>query len=1193
MKNEFVHLHVHSEYSLLDGIIRLKDLAKRTVEYEMPAVALTDHGAMYGAIEFIGACNNEGIKPIVGCEMYVTQSIKDSKDGKRGSSQHHGYHHLVLLVKNDIGYRNLLKLVYLSYKDGFYFKPRVDKELLEEYHEGLIALTACIRGELPQLLLMGKHDEAMKTAGWYHDVFGKENFYIELQDHGINEEQRAIPLLTKLADSLDLGIVASNDAHYLDSEDARYQEVMVCIQTGKKINDVDRMSFEGLDLYFKTPDEMARMFGGIPGALSNTLKIAEMVDFQPKFGIFDFPKFPVPEGKTDDEHLADLALVGLKKRFKGKIPPGYKKRLQSELKVIDEMGFAPIFLIVEDCVQFAKNRDIPVGPGRGSAVSGLVSWALRITEPDPVRYGLIFERFLNRGRKSLPDIDVDFCPRRRGEVMDYIEDKYGAEHISQIITFNRLKARAAIRDTARVLDIPHSEADRIAKLVPLNATLTKALKLSPELGGEYNENPRLREWFEYAFAVEGLARNVSVHPAGILISGSPVYERVPLQKMETTEHMVAQYSMDYIDKLGIIKVDVLGLRTLSYIHDTRGLVKERDGKEIDIENLPLDDKKTYEMLMKGDTLGVFQLEGGGIRDLLMDIRPDCIEDVIACIALYRPGPMESGHHTMYAQRKNKVEEVSYDHALMEVPLESTYGVLTYQEQIGLILQNMAGFDIAEAMLVIKAISKKQPGEIDEHGEKFIAGSKTKGVDERLAHKIYEQIKKFSRYGFNKAHATAYGLLAYQTAYLKANYPIEFHAAYLSSEMQNSEKINLIISSMLAKGWEILPPDVNNSGPYFTLEGDNTRFALGAIKNVGISAVEYIVKAREEGGDFKSMFDFAARVGSGASNRGVIESLILSGAMDSLPGKRSEKLASVDRAMEYGKAKQDDSRRGQVALFSEGSCDVAVEPELNRDETDIPKRQLLKREKEVIGIYLSENPLKEFTDQLKMISKLAIRDIDDKCEGKQMVIGGMLTAISRRISRKLQNYAIVEIEDLTGRIEGIVFPNTYEECQEYLMEDTIVVVEGRIQIEERDIVGPEGEMVTQKQVRLLVRSLRPFDPSAKGGIPKKKKTGDETLAGTMHMTDEAPRRTGPTVFKPRRGEILVEIDLDEAGLDGLTTILDYLSTQEGNTRVRLAVKRRNANAAIDLGNEFTVGLEQNDIDALRNMIGVRNVQSGSA
>lgn len=1187
MKPEFIHLHVHSEYSLLDGIIRIDELAKRTVEYGMPAVALTDHGVMYGAIEFVEACEEANVKPIIGCEVYTTESI-EKKEGLEG----HGINHLVLLCKNEVGYKNLLKLISIAYKKGFHYKPRIDKNLLGEYHEGLIALTACLKGEIPRLLLMGKRDEAMRSAGWFHDVFGPENFYIELQDHGISEEKRVIPLLKKLADNIGLGIVATNDAHYLDSDDASYQDVMMCIQTGKKLNDPNRLRFEGLDLYFKTADEMERLFRGTPHALSNTLKIAEMVDFTPEFGVFDFPKFPVPKGKTDEEYLADLSMSGLKERFGGKTPPKeYRQRLETELEVISDMGFSPIFLIVHDCVKYAKGKGIPVGPGRGSAVSGLVSWALRITEADPVKYGLLFERFLNRGRKRLPDIDIDFCPRRRAEVMHYIQEKYGADHISQIITFNRLKARAAVRDTARVLDIPLSDADRIAKLVPFNVSLDKALEVSPELREEYEENPRLREWFRYAMAVEGLARNSSVHPAGIVISGSPVYERVPLQTMESTEHMVAQYSMDYIDKLGIIKIDILGLRTLTYLEDTRVLVKRRHGIEIDLNNLPLDDKKTYEILKLGDTLGVFQLEGGGIRDLLVDIRPDCIDDLIACIALYRPGPMESGHHIAYAHRKNKIDPVTFDHPLLEDVLESTYGVLTYQEQIGLVLQNMGGFDLAEAFLVIKAISKKRKGEIDEHGEAFVAGAQAKGVQEELAIDIYTQIKKFSRYGFNKAHATAYGLLAYQTAYLKANYPIEFHTAYLSSEMHNADKINQITGEMQVKGWEILPPDVNCSSQYFTIEDDKVRFALGAIKNVGLNAVDMIVRARDGGGPFKSLFDFTASVDSAAANHQIIDSLILSGAMDLLPGSRAEKLASVERAMEYGKAKQDDARRGQVALFGDESSDAAVEPELNRDGVEIPKKQLLKREKEMIGIYLSENPLMEVADQLKKVSKIPIGEIDEKHDGKQMVIGGMVTSISRRISKKLQSYAIIEIEDLTGRIEGIIFPNTYEECSDHLFEDTIVIVEGRIQIEERDVVGPGGEMITKRQVRILVRNLDPFDTSVKIRTTQEKITQEETLASTIEMAEDAPRRTSPTAFRPRRGEIIVNIDLDEAGLDGLCDILDYLSTQSGTMRVRLAIRRRHANAAIDLGDDLTVNIDAINKTKLENMLGVRDVLTG--
>jgi len=1186
LKNEFIHLHVHSEYSLLDGIIKLKDLVNTTVEYGMPAVALTDHGVMYGAIEFIELCQNAMVKPIVGCEVYVTDSRFDRTEQSKGNNNH-----LVLLCKNEKGYSNLLRLVTLSYLEGFHYKPRVDKELLSRHSDGLIALTACLHGEVPKKFLMGRRDEALHIAAEYRDIFGKENFFIEIQDHGIAEEKRVIPLLLKTAENLGVGVVATNDAHYLNREDAHYQDVMLCIQTGKKLNDPERLRFEGMDLYFKTADEMARLFKDVPSALQNTLLIAEMVEVLPGSGELDFPKFPLPKGKTADEYLSDLAWCGLKERFGGhKIPATYEDRLGYELSVIVSMDFAPIFLIVGDYVNHAKETGIAVGPGRGSAVSGLVSWALGITEVDPIKYDLLFERFLNPARKSLPDIDIDFCPRRRGELMKYIQDKYGAEHICQIITFNRLKARGAVRDTARVLDVPLSEADRIAKMVPFAADLHTALENSPELANEYDNNPRTREWLDTAMAIEGIAKNVSVHPAGLILCGSPVYERAPLQTMESTDQLVAQYSMDFIERIGLIKVDLLGLRTLTYIEDTCRFVEGRQGIKLDINNLPLDDKATFKMLGKGDTVGVFQMEGPGMKELLMDIRPDRIDDIIACIALYRPGPMGSGLHTKYARRKNNIEAIEYDHPLQEPVLSPTYGVLTYQEQVGQLLQNIAGFDMGNAMLVIKAISKKRSrGEIQKYIDDFLKGAISNGVPEDVARHMFAQIEEFAGYGFNKAHSAAYGIVAYQTAYLKANFPLEFYCAYLSSEMNDSNKICQIIGEMHVKKIEILPPDVNASGVYFTIEGKKIRFALGAIKNVGVVSVEVIVKAREEGGPFNSLFDFAARVDPFSVNRGVIESLVFSGAMDPLCGSRSRKFGSIEFAMEYGRAKQDDTRRGQTDLFGVDSLAPAAGPELKENVPEIPKKHLLKREKELIGIYLSENPLREAAGALKKLARKQISDITEEMEGRKVTLGGMVSSMSRRISKKLQSYAVIELEDLTGKIEGIVFPNTYEECRDYLVEDAIVIVEGRVQSEEREVPGPAGELVPQFQIRLLIGDVRPFETTGKPSQTVERIEAEQTLASTIEMTDDLPRKRQVTAFRPRQGEMLIEVDIDEAGQDGLERVLDFLALNPGPDQVRLLIKHGAARAAVELGKNMTVGLSGKAKDELSTFKGVQGIR----
>ncbi len=1187
MANEFVHLHVHSEYSILDGVIRLSDLVNRTVEYGMPAVALTDHGAMYGAIEFMGLCRSAGIKPIVGCEVYITDDIHSREEKDKSNS-----YHFVLLCRNDAGYHNLVKLVSRSYIEGFHYKPRIDKTLLAEHSEGLIGLTACLKGEVPTRLLMNKRPEALRAASEYRDILGRENFFIELQDHGIAEERRVMPSLIKLAESIGVGVVATNDVHYLDRDDSKYQDVMLCIQTGKKLNDPDRLSMEGMDLYFKSNIEMERLFPDIPEALTNSLVIAERVEMLPEFEGFDFPNFPLPEGQTAEETLSTQAWAGLKTRFGGKeIAPEYEERLGYELSVIVSMDFAPIFLIVADYVNHAKESGIAVGPGRGSAVSGLVSWALGITEVDPIKYNLLFERFLNPARKSLPDIDIDFCPRRRTEMLKYIQDKYGSEHICQIITFNRLKARAAIRDTARVMDIPLSEADRVAKLVPFNADLRTAMEMVPELGSEFDTNPHTREWIETAMAVEGLARNVGVHPAGIVVSGSPVYERAPLQTMESTDQLVAQYSMECIEKIGLIKVDLLGLRTLTYIEDTCKLVAQRKGITIDVNNLPLDDKKTFTMLSKGDTLGVFQLEGGGMKELLIDIHPDRIDDIIACIALYRPGPMGSGLHTKYARRKNLQEPIEYLNPLQEPVLSPTYGVLTYQEQVGQLLQNIAGFDLSEAMIVMKAISKKRSrAEIQKYEDDFIAGALAKDVPDNVAHIIFNQIEEFAGYGFNKAHSAAYGIVAYQTAYLKANYPLEFYCAFLSSEMHDSDKMSQIIGEMQSKKIPVITPDINTSNVYFTIEDDKVRFALGAIKNVGVAAVDFIVKAREEGGPFNSLFDFTARVDSSGVNKGVVESLVLAGAMDSLPGSRSEKYATVDLALEYGRRRQDDARRGQTDLFLSGG-DNAAGPDLRRDSVEIPKKLLLKREKELIGTYLSENPLKDAAGRLNKMVKMHVADINEKLDGKKIKLGGMISSISRRISKKLQSYAIIELEDLTGKIEGIVFPNTYEEYRDELIEDAIVIVDARVQVDEKEVPGPTGDMIPQYATRLLVGEVQPFDKSASVESQAGDAQTEASLSSTIVMKDESPKRTQTMAFRPRKGEVLIELDVDEAGKDGLNRMIDFLHKNPGTSQVRLLLRHGEARGAVELGKDLMVNLSNQAVTELNGYEGVRDIRRG--
>ncbi len=882
---DFVHLHVHTQYSLLDGTIRLDNLFKKAKEYQMPAVAMTDHGNIFGAIDFYQHAQKYGIKPIIGCELYVAPKSRFDKNTHTiGESSHH----LLVLVKDMYGYKNLMKLVTSGYLEGFYYRPRVDKEILAKYSEGIIGMSACLHGEISNLLLKGNREAAKRVAEEYREIFGNGNFYLEIMENGLTEQRIANIGLIEISRELSIPLVATNDCHYINREDAEAHDVLVCIQTGKTVEDIDRMKFKTDEFYFRSPDNMKQIFKDVPEAIDNTIAIAEKCNFSFDFGNISLPNFRIDTNETLDEYLMRLAKRGLENLMpvliKGNEDEGirhkYESRLEEELEIIKSMGFAGYFLIVSDFVNYAKQKNIPVGPGRGSAAGSLVAYAIGITNIDPIRYGLFFERFLNPERISMPDIDIDFCQDGRDEIIRYVTEKYGSDRVAQIITFGKMQAKAVIRDVGRALNISYGEVDSIAKLVPniLNISLDMAIQSEPRLQEEEKKSEKVRKLLSLSRALEGLNRHSSTHAAGVVISDVPLVERVPLCKSPKDE-IVTQFSMNDLQMVGLTKFDFLGLKTLTVIKNTLQFIKEGRGEEIDIDKIPLNDQKTYQLLMKGNTDGIFQLESSGMKDILVNMKPDCIEDIIALIALYRPGPMNMVPE--FISRKQGRTKIVYEVPELKEILKETYGVIVYQEQVMQIAGAIGGYTMAEADILRKVMSKKKPSEMEKEKPKFLDGARHNNITEKKAKKIWEQMETFAEYGFNKSHSTAYAMISYQTAYLKANYPVEFMAALLTSEKDNRDKIIKYINSCKDMGINVLPPDINESQSDFSVAGEHIRFGLAAVKNVGIGAIDSIISVRENEGRFKSFNDFCNRVDLRKINKRMTESLIKCGAFDSL------------------------------------------------------------------------------------------------------------------------------------------------------------------------------------------------------------------------------------------------------------------------------------------------------------------------
>ncbi|MGH9400477.1 MAG: DNA polymerase III subunit alpha, partial [Terriglobia bacterium] len=1050
----FVHLHLHTDYSLLDGACDIPKVMDRAAELGMSAVALTDHGNMFGAVKFYDAAIKRGVKPIIGCEVYVAPT--NHLDRSPGSDRPN---HLILLCENERGYRNLVKLASLAYTEGYYYKPRIDKDLLARHSDGLIGLSACLKGEVASALMAERYDAARQSAYDLRDIFGKGNFYLEIQDQGVHEEQRINPNLTRLSRETGIPLVVTNDCHYLRREDARAQEVLMCIQTGKTLRDEQRMKFSTDQFYFKTYEEMMEVFGEISDALHRTAEIAQRCNLHLEKTEHVFPRFEVPQGESIDSFFERMSREGFEQRrlqlervrAAGKLRyplEAYEDRLNREIELIKQMKFAGYFLIVWDFIRFSREKCIPVGPGRGSAAGSLVSYSLHITDIDPLQYDLLFERFLNPERISFPDIDIDFCMRRRGEVIQYVTEKYGRENVSQIITFGTMGAKAVIRDAGRALDMPFAEVDRIAKQVPnvLNITLEEAVKQSSELRQLKEGDPRVADLLTVAMSLEGLARHASTHAAGVVISPEPLQDIVPLHKSSKDE-ITTQYAMDDLEKIGLLKMDFLGLTTLTILDDAVKLIEAEHGIKVELDQLPLDDQAAYELLGKGLTGGVFQFESRGMTDILRRVKPNRLADLTALNALYRPGPIQGGMIDDFIARKSGKKKVTYDLPELEAILSETYGVIVYQEQVMQIANAVAGFSLGEADVLRRAMGKKKHEVMVAQREKFLAGARKNRVPEKKAEKLFDLMEQFAGYGFNKSHSAAYALVAFQTAWLKAHYPVEFMAALLTAEIGVQDKLTHYLNQCRDMEINILPPDVNSSDRTFTPAGASIRFGLTAIKNAGDAAIESVIAARRRLGRFDSLFQFCENVDLRLLNKRVIESLIKAGALDSLGARRSQLMAALDRAMEMGQKQQRQEATGQVGLFGGQGEAAPVQRISLPDLPEWTESEKLAAEKEVLGFYVTGHPLEKYRSALASLTQIDSLSLDDVPHDSLVTLGGILTAVRIKPSKKGDLWASGTLEDLRGTVELLVFPQALQQIQSVLKPDAALLIKGRLRQEE--------------------------------------------------------------------------------------------------------------------------------------------------
>ncbi len=1076
--SDFVHLHLHSQYSLLDGAIKIRDLVQRAQEFKMPALAVTDHGNMFGAVEFHSQAVAAGIKPIIGCEIYVAPGSRHDKKAARGSSE--ASYHLLLLCQNLIGYRNLCHLLSIAYREGFYYKPRVDWELLRERNQGLIALTACLGGEIPTLIGMKRMEDAASRAREMSEVFDENRLFLELQENFLPEQDPVNRGLIEIAGELKLPLVATNDCHYLRREDAYAHEVLLCIQTGKTMDDAGRMRFQNNEFYFKSPGEMTELFREQPDAIRNTVEIAERCNLELDFNTYHFPQYEKPPEKTLEQVLEENAKNGLAERLNEirRIRPdisledekGYYDRLEIELAIINQMGFPGYFLIVADFINWAKNNGIPVGPGRGSAAGSIVAYALRITDIDPIPYKLLFERFLNPERISMPDIDVDFCIYGREAVIEYVRNKYGKENVAQIITFGTMQAKGVIRDVGRALNMPYGEVDRIAKLVPgiLNITLKEAIKQEPRLRELSEKDPKVKELINVALALEGLTRHASTHAAGVVVTPEPLPEYLPLYTDPKSGSQVTQYSMGYVEKIGLVKFDFLGLKTLTVIENALRLIRKGKDPQFDLTLVRDDDPETYRLLSAGETTGVFQLESSGMKELLIKLKPSCFEDIIAICALYRPGPLGSGMVDDFIQRKHGKKAISYPFPQLEPILKDTYGVIVYQEQVMLIAQVLGGYSLGGADLLRRAMGKKKAEEMAKQKEIFLKGAGENGINVKKAESVFDLMEKFAAYGFNKSHSAAYAMVAYHTAYLKAHYPVEFMAALLTEDMENTDKVIKNISEVRSMGIEVLPPDINASDRTFTVHEKSMRFGLGAVKGVGSAALESIIEVRRKK-PFSSLHDFCETVDLRKVNKKVVEALIKCGAFDSLGARRAQLMNVLEDAMEAGQKLQRERAMGQESLFgaeevvSQNGNGYGQLPDVEEWAENI----LLGFEKDALGFYITGHPLARYGETIRKFSTCDTAGLADRTDKEEVRVCGIVAGLKELTTKKGDRMAFVTLEDLTGFTEVVVFPEVYLASAELLSGEEPLLVRGQLDVGEESckLIASEISSLREVQGRL--------------------------------------------------------------------------------------------------------------------------------
>ncbi len=1115
MMNNFVHLHTHTQFSLLDGACRIEKLISKVKELGMTSIAITDHGNMYGAIDFYKEAKKQGIKPILGCEVYTAPRSRFEMEGRQDAEPGH----LVLLAENNAGWHNLIKIVSAGFTEGFYYKPRVDLELLRAHSEGIIALSACLAGDIPRSIMESDFEKAENYVKSFAEIFGRDNFFLELQDHGIPEQKTVNSHVITLAEKYGLGLVVTNDIHYVSKEDAKYQDILLCIQTGKKVSDENRMRFSTDEFYVKSAEEMSAIFPHIPEATENTVKIAERCNVEIEFGKYHLPKFEVPTGEDSFEYLKKQCYDGLKAKY----PTDYQgllSRLDYELNTINQMGYVDYFLIVWDFIRFAKENKIMVGPGRGSAAGSLVSYVLSITDIDPIKYSLIFERFLNPERVSMPDIDIDFCIERRSEVIDYVTKKYGEKNVTQIITFGTLGAKQAIRDCARALDIPYSDADKIAKLIPkeLNITLDKALEDSAELAALYEEDEDVKKVIDAAKELEGMVRHSSVHAAGVVICGSEVTDFVPLSK--NGDAITTQFIKDTVEEMGLLKMDFLGLRNLTIIRDALAMIKRDLGEEVDLATVDYDIPGVYEMLEKGNTDGVFQLESRGMRSFIRELKPKNLEDIIAGISLFRPGPMDQ--IPAYIKNKNNPQSITYKHPLLAPILDVTYGCMVYQEQVMEIVRTLGGYSFGRADLVRRAMSKKKLdvmaqeaknfiyGIVDEKGNIEVPGAIRAGVSEEVATEIFDEMMEFAKYAFNKSHAACYAVIAYWTAFLKYKYPVHFMAALLSSVLSDAGKIYQYISECDRMGIKVLPPDINSCYDEFSVSGNNIRFGLGAIKNVGHNAVNLIVEERKKG-PFTDFTDFAERMQGKDVNKRTAESLIRGGAFDLLPHSRAQLLEGYERVLDRLSDEKKGNAAGQLSLF--GDILAEEKPSDFKAVPDIPMKELLKMEKEMLGLYVSGHPLEAYSELVSKIPHISCKDLQETEEetfslsdGQNVTYIGILSAKNDKVTKSGGTMSFLTVEDMFGSVEIVVFSKLYEKVRHLLSEDVPLAIRGRL-----DIGDNQSKIIAEDIVLLENMTV----PAPAGKLYVKLKLGKDFLLPQVKE-----------IFKKHSGTTPVYIYLEE-------------------------------------------------------------------